>query len=517
MRITNRIMTNNLLYNINGNKNQLNKLDDQYSTGLKIQKPSDDPIVAVRALKLRTSVSEITQYNDKNIPDAKSWMETTESALRTTNEILTKLHTYCVQGANDTLTESDRANIADNLQQLKDQIHQEGNADYAGRYVFSGYKTDTPLVFTEDTEDFNYQISETLSGSKIQIMNKIVNTCDMSEFDIEDAENFDTSTRASSAQIYRLQLSYNQLKTVADGAKPSLGIVQLDDDGNPVYDDDGNVVFEDEFSDSDMVIMNSNDPKAYLPEDDEVNFIEDTGEIILGKSYYDAWRDRDLQITYEKDSFAKNDLRPEHYFKCVRTDMTIEDEEEREEKQISFTIEDQQIAYEINFNQKMHINVQGRDAFKPDIGRCVDDIYDAITAVDMLKVKIASVEKYQADETIDEATIAKLNEIHEVLTTELDLKQGILREAYNRGMAAFAGQQEIVNEAVSDIGTRYNRLELTETRLATQKTEFKDLMSQNEDADIVETIVNYNSMQTIYNASLSAASKVVKNTLLDYL
>ena len=109
MRITNRMMTNNMLYNINNNKRTLNGLEEKYATGLAIQRPSDDPIVAVRALKLRTNLSELNQYYEKNIPDAKSWMETTESALKVTSEIITKIHTYCVQGANDTLTETARA------------------------------------------------------------------------------------------------------------------------------------------------------------------------------------------------------------------------------------------------------------------------------------------------------------------------------------------------------------------------------------------------------------------------
>ncbi|MCR5685402.1 MAG: flagellar hook-associated protein 3, partial [Lachnospiraceae bacterium] len=126
MRITNKMMTNNMLYSINNNKNTLSDLEQKYSSGLAIQKPSDDPIIAVRALKLRTNLSELNQYYQKNIPDAMSWMETTESALKVAGEIITEIHTYCVQGANDTLTEDDRNSIATNFKQLKNQLYQEG-------------------------------------------------------------------------------------------------------------------------------------------------------------------------------------------------------------------------------------------------------------------------------------------------------------------------------------------------------------------------------------------------------
>ena len=166
MRITNRMMTNNMLSNINKNKLNVSKLEEQYSTGKKIQRPSDDPIVTVRALKLRTNLSELKQYYEKNIPDAANWFDVTESALSTINEILKQINTYCVQGSSDTLTAENRNSIVQNLKQLKDQIYQEGNTNYAGRYVFSGYKTDSSLTFMEDVSTLKYDITETSMESK---------------------------------------------------------------------------------------------------------------------------------------------------------------------------------------------------------------------------------------------------------------------------------------------------------------------------------------------------------------
>ena len=75
MRITNQMMTNNMMSNVSKNKTKLDNLDNQYTSGDRIQRPSDDPIIAVRTLKLRTTLSELNQYLDKNIPDALSWMD----------------------------------------------------------------------------------------------------------------------------------------------------------------------------------------------------------------------------------------------------------------------------------------------------------------------------------------------------------------------------------------------------------------------------------------------------------
>ena len=127
MRITNRMMTNNMLSNINKNKQNVSKLEEQYSTGKKIQRPSEDPIVTVRALKLRTNLTELEQYYEKNIPDAFSWMDVTESSLSTINELLREINTLCVQGSSDTLTATDRSSIVQKLVEMKNQIFQEGN------------------------------------------------------------------------------------------------------------------------------------------------------------------------------------------------------------------------------------------------------------------------------------------------------------------------------------------------------------------------------------------------------
>ena len=80
MRITNNMLINNMIKYIGNNLTRMDKLQAQLATGKKIQVPSDDPVVAARAPKLRTDVAEIQQYQ-RNLKDAQSWLEITESAL----------------------------------------------------------------------------------------------------------------------------------------------------------------------------------------------------------------------------------------------------------------------------------------------------------------------------------------------------------------------------------------------------------------------------------------------------
>ena len=101
MRMTNKIMQNNSLYNINNNKILRDKLSTMMATQKKITRPSDDPVVAIRALRLRTSVSELTQYYEKNAPDAESWLDVTTKALENTvAEVLTNMKKVANKAAN---------------------------------------------------------------------------------------------------------------------------------------------------------------------------------------------------------------------------------------------------------------------------------------------------------------------------------------------------------------------------------------------------------------------------------
>lgn len=497
MRITNKMMTNNMMSNINKNKLHMNTLEEQYSSGKKIQKPSDDPIITVRALKLRTNLSELSQYYDKNIPDAKNWMDVTESALETVNDVLSQINTYCVQGSSDTLTASDRTYIANNLKQLKDQIYQEGNTNYAGRYVFTGFKTDSSLIFGKTEPTLTYNITQDIPGSDIQLINKVTGSYTVNDYDTT-TNNFSQAPQMK--EVYRIQLAYDKLSTTAPTSiKYSIGGV------NQTPIDSSNATFNS---------LTSSDANAYTPGANEVNYLSDTGEMVLGANVYAKLRTADnMKIDYTKTKFESGELKPEHYFNCTMTDSA-----RPEIGTVTYTkAESQDIQYEINYNQNLTVNTEGSDAITHSIGRTIDTILEAVNGVTETEGKITEVEKRLKDGTLSQTEVDRYNKLKEQLKTELVLKKEIMQKAFSKGNKVSSEEQDRVNAAVADLGSRSVRLELTENRLSSQKVDFEDLMSKNEDADVVDTYIKYGSAETIYNASLSAASKIVKNTLLDFL
>ncbi len=499
MRITNQMITNNTMNGINRNKNNLSLLDQQYSSGKKIQRPSEDPIIAVRALKLRTNLAELNQYYEKNIPDAKSWMDVTESAMTNINDILTLINKACVQGASDPLEVKDRDSIAKNLKQYKEQIYQEGNANYAGRYVFTGYKTDTSLIFGEASSKLEYNITENFTGKDIESISKVTGTYSVDDYD--PSNNYSQSPELKSA--YRIRLSYDNVDAVqADGVTPvniSGSLKVLDKDGYPVTPLPA------------ITTVSINDPNAYKPTTG-INYIPETGELILSQDAYDDLKTASsISVDYPKKNFKEGELRPEHYFDCTTHESGAPATEIKTYKK-----QDQDIQYEINFNQKLTVNTQGSDALQHDIGRDIDEILQSVQDVVATEAKIAEVEKMLEDPNYATQT-EQLNKLKTQLETELTLKNSIMQKKFGNGITDSSNAQNTLNVAVADLGSRYVRLELTESRLSDQQVDFTDLMTTNEDADMVDTYIKLSSAEVIYNASLSAASKVVKNTLLDFL
>ena len=156
MRITNNMLINNMMQSLSGNLTRTQQYFNQLATGKKISIPSDDPIVASKALKLRTDVSEIAQYR-RNTDDATAWMDITEATMSQMTEIVHRMKEITNQAANGTNTAEDLEKIKEEASQLRTQLISLGNATYAGRYIFSGYKTDKPLLNDDGT--FNVDVT----------------------------------------------------------------------------------------------------------------------------------------------------------------------------------------------------------------------------------------------------------------------------------------------------------------------------------------------------------------------
>ncbi|MFQ9485585.1 MAG: hypothetical protein ACLRWA_06075 [Lachnospira sp.] len=538
MRITNQMMINSSMANIQVNKKQVNTLDTQLSTQKKINKPSEDPIIAIRALRLRASLNEVTQYLKKNIPDAQQWLSTTQGALTQGESVINKLYEYCNQGSADSYASEQRNTIAESLKALKKTFYDEGNVDYAGRYVFTGYKTDTTLTYQSDALAAEADYTITQKFGRDDISSKTVYTNAYSNADILNLNvSYDADGNAvmpNVESVYRLRLGYSDVKNTgyslsynntdisfaADGTA-TVTTYQLDANGNKQLDADGNPITttttvnpdaNGQYSITDstgtaLTFTNTTD-KNYIPGDNEIAFNATTGEVLLGENVYkQVYTSDSFSFTYQKNNFVKDDLNPTMYYDCVDNKTGIVYDKVRED-----------VEYNINYAQKIKINTEANEAFDINLGRDIDDLVTSVQNVLDLESQISQVEgMLKESQYSDEDSQKKLNSMLNGLNKQKTLAEDEMTKAFESGISQMQGYKQTISLANADVGNRLTRLELTQGRLTEQFTNVTESKSANEDIDLEDVVVSYTSAQLVYNASLQAASKVVQQTLLDFL
>ncbi|MHB9093451.1 MAG: flagellar hook-associated protein FlgL [Eubacteriales bacterium] len=184
MRITQSMMVGNFLNSLNTNYKAMNTIQEQLATGKRINRPSDDPVGLISSLRIRTSLTENEKYQG-NVEDARSWLDTTDTALGQAGDIMQRARELTIYGANDTLSAAARDALAKEVHQLREQLIQVSNTSHDGRYVFGGYKTTNPPftaagVYTGDNGVINYEIG-------INITMPVNTTGDAAFINVQDA------------------------------------------------------------------------------------------------------------------------------------------------------------------------------------------------------------------------------------------------------------------------------------------------------------------------------------------
>lgn len=499
MRITNTMMMKQTLRNVGKSKNSLNTAENQLATEKKITRPSDDPIVAIRALSLRSSLSEIEQYLKHNIPDAESWMDVTETALNNMDAVFTDIYQYCNQGASDQFTVSDRSAIIDVLKQYKTALYSEANADYAGRYCFTGYKTDSPFTFlSTTTADRKYVINQNFTREDILTTDVMKGSVDSTTI-----TNIDAADRPESEEVYRLRLAYQGCSgTMDDGSTPDFTVTAKD---GTVTTYTPEAVTRKEFE---KLVTDG----TFAGETDKVYYIYDTGELAFTGDLYDSFNNAEsMSYKYQKNSFQVGDPRPEMYFNC--TDIT----DAANPIEYTLNADGQAISYNVNFSQSIQVNSLGKDALSYDIARDIDDMCSALQAVLDVETKLAKLKEMKDSNSYSDTEKAAIESMITATEEEHDYAVNAMKKLFSQELTKVKKYQQNVDLELADLGARGTRLALTKSRLSEQHTTFSDLKSKNEDVELEDVIIQYSSSQTLYQAALNAASGCVQKSLLDYI
>lgn len=551
MRMTNKIMQNNSLYNINNNKELTNKLSTQMSTKKKLTRPSDDPVVAIRALRLRSDVSQVTQFYERNAKDGASWLKVTGDALETTSEILKSMVGLCTQGAVKDFDASNIAIVIAQLKELKGEFYSTGNVDYAGRYMFTGYRTDTPLTFMEnlpenpdDSAYRKFEITEQLDVSAIDT----INYTHIGDLKGVSKESYDPGVDGvaeeeadiTNSDIHRIRLSYDAIKA-DNNNKPTITVITEADkqaaalNGTPPAE---TVLI----APADMEVVSSTavpNPYDYvLANPGKAVLIPETGELLIGEDMYNnnvpaisgMEPSTEIRITYEKDSWKKGDMQPQHYFACKDTTDPNKVIEYNHAEYVDSTVNPpvttkfipcdkvtQFIEYDVGYNQRIRVNTTANEVFTMDMDRNIDDMENALAKLEEIEAIKKDLDRMLDGMDPKHPDYANLKATYDAA----EKAHTYIRENMQKMMEGLITKTQKISDftslAITDNGTRASRLDLISNRLMTQKSTFETLQSANEDIDVTEVTVQLTSMDYSYQSALMATGKILQNSLMNYI
>jgi flagellar hook-associated protein 3 FlgL len=150
MRITQNMMSNLFVRNIQKQSEAMLQRQEQLASQKRINRPSDDPAGMARVLDGRSTLAAIDQYVE-NIKQGKTRLEVTETTLQQVDDLVQQARKLAETNSGEDVTADQRALAAENVKEIYDQVMQLANSRFGGRYMFAGYQTDT-APFTRDAD-----------------------------------------------------------------------------------------------------------------------------------------------------------------------------------------------------------------------------------------------------------------------------------------------------------------------------------------------------------------------------
>ena len=273
------------------------------------------------------------------------------------------------------------------------------------------------------------------------------------------------------------------------------------------------------------------DDNAYLSvvgdgNENNITYIADTGELLLGsaiqKRLSELSSDTELRVTYEKTNWKKNDLDPVHYFYTEREVKGSDGQKKMVNYNENFLADPsangkQIIEFDIGNNQSIRVNTTADEVFTHDMGRDVQEVIDMLNEYENLDNCLNNVKKMIASEKYAGEDLTKLEQHQKAIEETLTRVGDKIKKRTQDLIDDCDGYFERAQLAETDCGSRGSRLTLIQNRLEMQQTNFEELVSENEDADYADLVIQLKSIEMTYNAALSSISYVMQTSLLDFI
>ncbi len=147
-RVTLETFYRQTMFSVLRRKEDLLRLNEQLSSGSRINRPSDDSIGVIASHLSQRTLEEVVKY-DSNIDHARGWLQQAESTMRNMSDLISMAKERAEQMSTGTYTPEQRQMIATDVNNFLEQFLSLANTQISGDYIFAGSRVDQPAASTE--------------------------------------------------------------------------------------------------------------------------------------------------------------------------------------------------------------------------------------------------------------------------------------------------------------------------------------------------------------------------------
>lgn len=525
LRVTQGLMYNSFVDNMNRNLSALMESNIQSSSQKRVNKPSDDPVAAGRIISSRATLDRISSY-EQNINMAMGWLNLADNALANQDggvlNLLTQIKVMAEDMASGDVTAENRLETSYALREYFKQLITIANSSYAGNNIFGGQQT-TGSVYVEA---LNATVLDPQSNDPVSLSNADFNISGtLSRSMVIQA----TSSGAASTATYRASIDGGV--TWIEGLSPtgpdSNGMCTLMANGVSVR-------FPGTFTDENGVTQNY---MVNAVDTDNPHSNDNGTWIYVRPTAVYQGDDHDTQVSYSYGTTAQGN--PEGLFVrdvAVRVDgiangvvtysYSVDDGGNWTQINAPLNPSPQTTSLPvpggyINFSDSNAALLKSGDQFiihphRSDINYQISD--DTSIAVNMVGKDIfGGLYNYPGDGTGYPVAVSEQANLFEVIGDLLAALETNSQQGVQESLPKLEAVMQVVRTRAAEIGGRENRLIATQGALVMRQYAEEDTLSALEDIDVTELMTRLAQQQTAYNSVLKSSSMIMQMSLVNFL
>lgn len=554
MRITNNLIVGNLLRDLHKNNYLMEKSNRKLSSGKDFRLPGENPIGTSKSMLLRTGLNKNSKFI-KNMDEGIAWLEYTDDALGDVTELLIRARELSVYGANDIHDETSRRGIAEEMDAIKNSIYAISNSDYAGRYIFSGEKTDTK-PYTADGSFYgndNYFQIEFGPGNYLEINLPGSEVFGKNETIIPYSQESAISMLEIISRDLRDQGEIKNLQVQGDPALDMLNAEQLQEGtysleisrGLSPADTTASAVVEEQNH-----LLARNRPSRFFQDSIGVTstFTGDNPE--NNSPYSGSLQLEVLQVDSDQNIISAQLLGHLYHQdgSYYRVDEEVQLDMGALENGAILSLGSDVLNGEDGLVLYSNVAMEGLDPEEYQAGDTVilslsseissDTTYDQMEVTFLPKEgKTSSTYTYSFlsgaldNQYEDENFYLRFHTLTEGVGHGFDGQLELRFQELDTGVVSFDYEKGRVGDRIGNLddfidnllttraslGGKVHRLELNKNYLLSHELRLQYLLSENEDADIAATILQLKIQETIHRSALASGARIIQPSLLDFL